>query len=899
MEIVLEASNSHVLENEHGDADDFLEIDIDLPHGFTDEDDMIEDAPQITGMNLPDGGASFDNADDYMLDDEHQEELSYETNDELMYEEEGETEAPSHSYVNVEDPIFPTFVDSTTPRSNTRESNVQMFEQDGSAALTTTSVSLDTTRSGSPLPTNGQKSPADDSRNQVHEEGTTGAMHDSHEQEEYENLSYHGEENEEDGVVETVQREEWDEHYTDGANGEALDPDHDSATPEELGIHDEPGLRQIKVWYQNTAYQLFDNGSGDPDQYFLDDLWLSVAPIQAVLQGISQVISGELADDEEICLHFREFGLEIEEVLCDCAYLVRKMLTVYQSTCKDVTISLAVILSMHKRFIENGSPEDLDRAYEEKPLCIYLATRARFEDRFEKLYNGAAEKKSLTDTLARHESESPEANENAEHEDESIKVEGVVDEEDNQQSVNTSDATARDKPVVADGESGTDNNEKVEAGVDAQQYEGGQSHVEHDEQTESNELYADADEAGTGNENDDFENHAKDENVTEVASTVVLDELAVPASQGHKLQLAESANPEQCESNNSTTTDDIGSTASNKDASDDVERDTGTIAADQSPRSTKSDAAKNVSQNQDVVEELEDWEEDFQELAQNSHVANHSNGINHFIPPCNLPQSCVCPDCVERIRSEYAKLNEQMNCRPLAHSAELHSLVESENDIEHTQFELSDYGDTNSSYPDDNESSYHAEEHAYGEAFVQPDNTLNGATPHDDHQEEGTFNDSFVSAVDETDTNNAVDINPPIDNDEIDFGLDDEEARDGEPETTTVLGNEEIPIAWSSAAHSKTQQNQLEVDQVDNSVSTGTLSANGEDELKVDEDEITYDDDDVEPDLRTPLKTEFATASTKDASAKRSWEEAEDEHDPSASTVVGMLLTHSDKKRRY
>jgi hypothetical protein len=312
MEIVIEPGSAHMLDS--GETDDFLEIDIDLPPGFTEEDHTIEDAPQMIGLDEAGAGISFDNTDDYMLDDDHQE-LSYETNDELMYEEEREDhEAPSHSYVNVADPVFTTFVGDSTPRSN-GDHQTETFPQAELAALTTTSVSLDTTRMGSPT-----REDADDAGDV--EEITENQINDDEEDSSHINLEhgndddvvYHDEaidRGDEDG---TMVQEPWDENNAEEFGDEVVTAVDVEDANEERRIDDEPGLRQIKVLYKNAAYDLFDNGSGDPDQYFLDDIWLSVEPLSAILQGIRNVLEGELDYDHEICLRFQEFGLETEEV---------------------------------------------------------------------------------------------------------------------------------------------------------------------------------------------------------------------------------------------------------------------------------------------------------------------------------------------------------------------------------------------------------------------------------------------------------------------------------------------------------------------------------------------------------------------------------------------------------
>lgn len=88
-----------------------------------------------------------------------------------------------------------------------------------------------------------------------------------------------------------------------------------------------------------------------------------------------------------------------------------------------------------------------------------------------------------------------------------------------------------------------------------------------------------------------------------------------------------------------------------------------------------------------------------------------------------------------------------------------------------------------------------------------------------------------------------------------------------------------------SAASDQQQQLALEAEAASQNIGDEDLYVGPD--TSNDDDEITYDDDDHESDLRTPLKQDFATHATTDTIVKRSWQESEGTHDLTTSTNPG------------
>lgn len=180
-----------------------------------------------------------------------------------------------------------------------------------------------------------------------------------------------------------------------------------------------------------------------------------------------------------------------------------------------------------------------------------------------------------------------------------------------------------------------------------------------------------------------------------------------------------------------------------------------------------------------------------------------------------------------------------------------------------------------------------------------------------------------LKAVDEVHTAGKIDADASVeDEDEIDFDLDEQE--DHQEESAAVFVHEqalddgEVPILWSKSALPKLNTAPPHANLGEDARSSGTLSVTSEHHEGVvnaeasnalhetntseaavdvaDDDEITYDDDDCEPALRTPIRSDshILTSITNGGSGKRSWEDAVD--DPTASDNGGMFDLHISER---
>lgn len=334
---------------DHGHGDDFLEIDIDLTPGFVeDEDDMIDDAPALQSPE--------DHADDFMVDDENLD-GAYGVNDELMYEEEDnmEHEAPSHSYITIDEPTF-----STLPGDSNFTNEVQDISVEEASNLTppiAAATTVSTSNIESVHPQANEETSHEVHENLANEESHVESNAEPNEvpnkepnEESTEELNEESNEESNEALDPNVNDEPLDQTEKD-VNDNVLDDgyedlDHDSqsavqqepepqssSASEEHHIDDTAhdtlydnehfeqdltnhifGLQKIVVMYQTGEYNLFDNGSGDNNSYFLDDYSISRKPISALFQGLRDALGQELGPENELCIQFREFGMEIEEV---------------------------------------------------------------------------------------------------------------------------------------------------------------------------------------------------------------------------------------------------------------------------------------------------------------------------------------------------------------------------------------------------------------------------------------------------------------------------------------------------------------------------------------------------------------------------------------------------------
>lgn len=76
-----------------------------------------------------------------------------------------------------------------------------------------------------------------------------------------------------------------------------------------------PLIPDISVLYQETEYALFSTSElDDPDSFFLSDTSILDSPISHFLKAIRDVIHGDLADEDELCLSMGDLGIDVEEV---------------------------------------------------------------------------------------------------------------------------------------------------------------------------------------------------------------------------------------------------------------------------------------------------------------------------------------------------------------------------------------------------------------------------------------------------------------------------------------------------------------------------------------------------------------------------------------------------------
>lgn len=324
MEIVTDSTNNHDFHHPPEIGDDYLEIDIDLPpESHVDEDDMVDDVFHhgTEGSLLSDH--NLENGMDASMIDEDYRDPSNEEVDELMIEEElVDHEMPAHSYIQVDDPRFDTIESTfTVPGTTTTTEEKVIHEAEIPAKIASNRPGDLEKHSPSPL--------RDDRAAQEKiDSGFQGEVEDYDEQSLFENDISH--------AVPAITEEEAEEELQEPDHADDADvlhvtnAEHARSPSAERGFNsshlkkemslEEMGLRRIMVMYQAGEHHLFNNGSDDPDQYFVEDLALAGEPLSVMFRAIRDVLEADLTEDEELCISFREFGLELAEVCDDRNY---------------------------------------------------------------------------------------------------------------------------------------------------------------------------------------------------------------------------------------------------------------------------------------------------------------------------------------------------------------------------------------------------------------------------------------------------------------------------------------------------------------------------------------------------------------------------------------------------
>lgn len=200
------------------------------------------------------------------------------------------------------------------------------------------------------------------------------------------------------------------EHDAENLNGhvpEQLDAANDHDREEDARTANENGdeaasadnpvtTPDVVVIYQSVEYSLFSKSEDDnPDSFFLSDLKVLESSLGVFFEEIRNVIHGDLADEDELCLSVEDLGLDIEEVRLplDCKDS-SQLTTMEQNSTLLQEHTLGDIISVYRKLLSNedGQPS--------RPLYMSIGARPNFSKRLVVLTASAAEGKGLSEMIS-------------------------------------------------------------------------------------------------------------------------------------------------------------------------------------------------------------------------------------------------------------------------------------------------------------------------------------------------------------------------------------------------------------------------------------------------------------------------------------------------------------------